>query len=601
MTRWHVDVISPDSAGTLHGLLRERIRRTPKALACRFFDLHKNRWEDLDWQTLGQRIGQWRAALASEPLAHGDRVAVMMRNCPEWVMFEQAALSLGLVVVPLFTNDRADNVLFILQEAGVKILLIENDEQWQTVHDVAGHFPEDLKVLALEGVKAEDGRVQTAAQWLDSAEPAAGDRTVDVVSDDLATIIYTSGTTGRPKGVMLSHANVLWNAYAGVGGITVYREDLFLSFLPLSHALERTVGYYIPIMTGAGIAYARSVQHLADDLVQLRPTILVSVPRIFERIHSALQAQLEHKPAVARALFGAAVSVGWQRFQRLQKRGSWHLGELLWPLLHRLVARKILDKLGGRLRLSVCGGAPLAQSVARVFLALEVPIFQGYGLTEASPIISVNRLGDNVPDSIGVTLPGIETRIDERGELLTRSPCVMRGYWNNPAATAEVIDADGWLHTGDLARQEGQHLFITGRLKDIIVMANGEKVPPADMEMAIVMDPLFEQVVVIGEGRPYLTAIAVVNAEQWGRLAGELGVAPDDRATLSAPRVLDAALARISAAIHEFPGYARIKRITLTLEQWTVENGLATPTLKVKRQKVLERFTADVAAMYEGH
>jgi long-chain acyl-CoA synthetase len=414
----------------------------------------------------------------------------------------------------------------------------------------------------------------------------------------LASIIYTSGTTGRPKGVMLSHHNMLSVAHAGLTVVDCYQEDIFLSFLPLSHTLERTAGYYLPMMAGATVVYARSVAQLADDLLIVRPTAMIVVPRIFERIYGRIKVQLEERPVVARWLFGRAISVGWKRFLRQQGRGGWRPSLLSWPLLDRLVAGKIISRLGGRLRIAISGGAPLAPEIARAFISLGLPIVQGYGLTETSPVVSVNPLEDNEPQSVGLPLRGIDVKIGENEELLVKSPGVMLGYWNNHAATARMIDSDGWLHTGDQAKIENGHIYITGRLKDILVLSNGEKVPPLDMELAILLDPLFEQVMVVGEGRPHLSALVVLNADFWPGLAQDCGLDPLDPGALSNPKLTSAVLARIKAAIHDFPGYAKIRKVALLLEPWTVDNGLLTPTLKAKRPKILERYAEQIDSIY---
>jgi long-chain acyl-CoA synthetase len=407
--------------------------------------------------------------------------------------------------------------------------------------------------------------------------------------------VYTSGTTGRPKGVMLSHANLLANAQSVMQAVQAYREDVFLSFLPLSHAFERTVGYYVPMMAGSTVAYARSVLHLAEDLPVVRPTVLVSVPRIYERAHARIAMDLA-KRRFARALFDATVDVGWRR----AAGGGAGLGAALaWPVLRRLVARRVLERFGGRVRIAVSGGAPLAPSLARVFIGLGLPVLQGYGLSEAAPVVTGNRLDDNVADSVGPALPGVEVRLGAGHELLVRGPNVMLGYWNRPDATREAIDAEGWLHTGDKARIENGRVYIVGRLKEIIVLSSAEKVAPADLELAITGDPHFEQAMVIGEGRAYLVVLAVLSAENWPGFARAAGLEPGDPNALAAPAVVNAALARIERQLARFPSYARIRRVWLTLDPWTVENGLITPTLKLKRAELERRFAAEIAHLYE--
>ena len=554
----------------------------------------------MTWAQARDQTARWQAALMREGLVAGDRVGIMLRNCPQWVLFDQAALSLGLVVVPLYTEDRQDSVAYIINDAGVKVLLFENAEQWQALRSVCAQLPCIQRMISLDRVAGHNEvRLQCVEEWL--PEHAVFDKQVRG-RDALATIMYTSGTTGRPKGVMLSHRNILFDAHAALVTCPIAGTDTMLSFLPLSHAFERTVGYYICVMAGVTVAYARSVQLLSEDLQIIRPTILVSVPRIFERVYGAISAKLEEASPLRRKLFALAVNVGWRRFEHEQERAGWHLSLLLWPLLNHLVASKVMARLGGRLRLTLCGGAALQPEISRVFIALGLPILQGYGLTETSPIVCANRLNSNFPSSVGLPLPGVEVRIGEQGALLVKGQNVMLGYWNNAEATRAMIDADGWLNSGDIASiSESGHITITGRLKEIIVMSNGEKISPADMEQAILRDRLFELVMVYGEGRPYLTALAVVNAAGWAHLAQEAGVRADMPESLHDPRIEQQALQRIADQIKEFPGYAKINRVLLLTEPWSVDNGLLTPTLKVKRGSVVKHFAKEIEQLYQGH
>jgi long-chain acyl-CoA synthetase len=594
------DVVGPEAAGTLAGLFRERVRRTPKRVAYRQYDRATDQWTDMTWSEMASEVARWQAAMLKEALEPGDRVAIMLHNCREWVMFEQAALGCGLVVVPLYTEDRPENVAYILQNAGVKLLFIEGEHQWNellTVRDELGFL---TRIVTMQPVKsALDSRLTAVTEWV-SSESAELIRH-DSAPDKLATIVYTSGTTGRPKGVMLSHDNILNNAYASQKLCAIYLEDLFLSFLPLSHTFERTIGYYLPMMAGASVAYNRSIPELADDLLIVRPTILISVPRIFERVYNKIYAQLQEKPPAARKLFEMTVKIGWARFERAQGRGNWNPSMLLWPLLERLVAGKIMAKLGGRMRIAVCGGAPLSEGVARLFVGLGLRLLQGYGLTETSPVIAANPPDDNQPASVGVPLPGVEVKVGENQELLVRGHGIMLGYWDNPKATAEMIDDEGWLHTGDKVRIEDNHIYITGRLKEILVLATGEKVPPADMEMAIAMDPLFEQVMVVGDNRPYLSALVVLNQEMWAEEAKRLGVVADDPEVLNDSHVGAAMLERLVGRITAFPGYAQIRHVTCLRYPWTIDEGLITPTMKLRRRRILERFSNVIDEMYSGH
>jgi long-chain acyl-CoA synthetase len=601
MTGGAENKIPANVAGTLAGLFRERVKRTPDKVAYRQFDTNTGQWHDSSWAEMGAEVARWQAAMATEGLQHGDRVAILMRNCKEWVTFDQAALGCGFVVVPLYTDDRPENTAYIINNSGAKILFLQGEDQWQGILEVLDQLEGLVRILTLEpvAIPTHEARIRTIAEW--ACEPGGELRTDDGDPGELATIVYTSGTTGRPKGVMLSHSNILLNSDSALDIVQMLPQDLLISFLPLSHTFERTVGYYIPMMVGATIAYARSIPELAEDLQTIRPTLMISVPRIYERVYNKIQAGLAEKSPLATKLFNLAVDTGWKRFLHRQGRGSWHPTFLLWPLLNKLVAGKIMAKLGGNMHLAASGGAPLPTPIAKVFIGLGLNLIQGYGLTETSPILTANPEDDNDPSSVGVPLRGLELRVGDNEELLARGPSIMLGYWDNPEATTAVIDADGWFHTGDKARIENNHVYITGRLKEILVLANGEKVPPADMEMAIALDPLFEQVMVIGDARPFLTVVTVLNPEQWEGYARGMKLDPDDPATLLNPDLQQALCEKLSDHLSEFPGFAQVRGITCTLDPWTIDNGLITPTMKLKRNRIMEHFAADIDRMYAGH
>ncbi len=591
--------ISPEQAVTLDGLFHERARHTPQAIAYRYFDDRLGAWHSLTWAQMTVEIARWQTALLRENLQPGDRVAIMLKNSPAWIMFDQAALGLGLVTVPLFTADRPDNVAYVLQDSGAKLLLVAGAEHWQQI-ELALTESALQCVICLQPFAASDTRLQSLDSWLAQRGGDFERRQLD--PEQLASIVYTSGTTGRPKGVMLSHRNILRNAWDSLQTFEVRSSDVFFSFLPLSHMLERTAGYYIPVMAGATVGFARSFQQLQEDLGIVRPTLLISVPRIYERIYSALRIKLQKGRPMARRLFDFAVRVGYSRFEHAQGRGTWQPSHLLWPLLYWLVGRKLMARLGGRLRMALSGGAALSPEISRVFIGLGLPILQGYGLTEAGPVVSVNRAEQNLPASVGPAIPGVSIRLDDKGVLQVKSPGVMQGYWRNEEATRAIFTVDGWLDTGDIARiDEHGHISLVGRVKEIIVMSNGEKVPPGDLEAAILQDPLFDQMMVVGEGQPYLSALVVVNREQW-----EATPMARDEAE-SWPEVLESkagqqfALGRIARQIRDFPGYTRIRRVALLSMPWTIENGLLTPTLKIKRNLVLERYQQEYRKLYDGY
>ncbi|MDP2152975.1 MAG: long-chain fatty acid--CoA ligase [Methylotenera sp.] len=602
-----VDYISPEAVFTLDGLFHERVKRSPDGIAYRYFDEQTGEWCELTWLAAMQEVVRWQQALMREGLAVGDRVAIMLKNCPAWVAFDQAALGLGLVTVPLYVSDRPENVAHVLQDSEAKLLLVHSTDDWHPIRELDVNLSSIQRVVSYKTPpeSGNDSRIKGVDEWLLSSSFGEFQHLV-ADADALATIVYTSGTTGKSKGVMLTHGNIMQNAWGSLVVFTVYPHDVFLSFLPLSHALERMAGYCLPIMSGASVAFARSVQQLQEDLASVRPTIIVTVPRIFERIQLALRSKLEKSPAYARCLFEWAVTVGYSRFEYEQGRGRWRWCHLFWPILKKLVASKLQARLGGRLRLAVAGGAALSADSARTFIGLGVPIAQGYGLTETSPVISVNHAENNVPTSVGHVLQGVQVRLGESDGLEVRGPNVMQGYWNNKEANEAIFTDDGWLKTGDVAKIDATgRITITGRIKEIIVLSNGEKVPPADIEAAILRDTLFEQVMLVGEGKPYLGLLAVVNHTQWQELANEHHLSsswlpsawPD---ALNNRQANTFALSRVAAQMKAFPGYAKVRKIALLHEAWTVENGLLTPTLKIKRHLILQQHQAQYEQLYEN-
>jgi long-chain acyl-CoA synthetase len=594
-------VITPEEAITLDGLFWERVRRNPHQIAYEDFNVEHKNWRQYTWEHMGYEVRRWQKALEGEGLKPGDRVALMLRNSPQWVLCDQAALGLGLVVVPLYMGDRADNVAYVLKDCACRMLFLTDLPAWQSLDSVRESLSDLQKIITIEPLppsfSPKEARVTDLSAWLPQTPRSQGARSNE--GHALATLIYTSGTTGRPKGVMLSHRNILTNAAAGLATLEVGPEDVFLSFLPLSHAFERTCGYYLTMMGGVKVAYARSIAHLLDDLKACRPTILICVPRFYERIRSSIRARLDSAPFFKRWLFEWTVKVGWEWFEWQQKRGPWRMGFITLPGLRRWVSRPVLSRFGGRIRAVVSGGAALPEAVSRFFIGIGLPMIQGYGLTETSPMVCANTSHNNIPESVGQVLEGVEVKIGANQALLIKGPNVMIGYWNNEAATRAMVDEEGWLHSGDRARIGASgHVYITGRIKEIIVLSNGEKMPPGDMEQAILGDPLFDQVMIVGEAKPYLCALVVLNSSEWTRLLNERrwssGMLPASM-SLEAQRFV---LQRISAQLKAFPSYAQIRQLIVCPEAWTVENDLLTPTLKIKRQNVSALFATQIEALY---
>ena len=523
------------------------------------------RWRDVTVGELAAQIARWQAAFLREGYAPGERIAVCVRNGVSWVAIDVAALGLGLVVVPLYVDDNADNAAWCASTAEARLLIVENSRLAAALRNVATATLPPLCVL-----RPDPDEPGTRAESFLSV--AAGDVDVREYADDaLATICFTSGTAGRPKGVMLSHGNIIANVRQCQATHMARADDRFLSILPLSHMFERTGGYYLPLSLGAVVVYARGTAQIAEDLASQRPTVMFAVPRIFERFYARIEQALTESP-LNKWMFDACAARG----ARIAAKQGTLADRLLLPALRALVARPILARMGGHLRFSVVGGAALDPELARTFIGLGLPLLQGYGMTEASPVIAVNREGDDDPESVGPPLPGVEVKLADNGELLARGPNVMRGYWRNEEATRAAIDTEGWLHTGDLAEIRAGKIVIRGRAKDIFVMSNGEKLPPQEVELAILHDSVFEQVMLIGDGRPYVVLLAVTRE--------------GDEKTL---------VKRANARLASFPRWARVRHVIATPEAWSVENGLLTPTLKLKRPLLVARFKERIEQAYQ--
>ena len=609
---------APDFARveTLPQLLAYRVAHTPDAQAYRAFDPTTHDWVHLTWKQAAQRVAQWAQAMVATQLPTAARVAILLPNGLNAMCADQSTLATGCVPVPLHAIDNPGSIAYILADCEASMLIVGQAEHWENIRAIGTEFPALRAVVIVDedgadsacAASADGPAVGTLAQWLASAPRAAElPAPTPPGPEDLAALVYTSGTTGKPKGVMLTHRNVVSDVKAVLERIAPTVDDVFLSFLPLSHTFERTGGYYLPIAAGSCVAYARSVPLLAEDLKTVRPTVLVSVPRIYERVHAKLLEKLSPTPWKMQ-LYEAAQNKGWARFCVAQglpapqaddnKAAGW-MAALPWPLLQALVAKPLLAQFGGRVRVAVSGGAPLSPTIAKCFLGLGLNLVQGYGMTETAPVVSANSPDDNDPACVGRALPGVEVRIGDNRELQVRGPIVMKGYWNRPEDTAKILSADGWLGTGDQAEIINGRIYIRGRIKEIIVTSTGEKVPPGDLELAVLADPALEQAFVVGENRPFIACVAVIKHDEWQRLAADLGLNPQEATSLHHPSVQRAVLARIEKNTASFPRYAVPRAVHLTLEPWTIENTFMTPTLKLKRNNLMLHFAQAIEGMYQ--
>ncbi|MDQ6988315.1 MAG: long-chain fatty acid--CoA ligase [Mariprofundaceae bacterium] len=554
-------------------------------------------WKTLNRITIQQRVLRVAAWLESKGVKTGDRVGILGHNSVEWFIADLAILRIGGVTVPAYFTDPAEAVQYVFTDAGCSLLLVEPGEQHDKIKDMA------QLILPLRGSDKADELGKTIPSDA-HLELVSRDDRWDVgpqqptpTRQDLATLIYTSGTTGHPKGVMLSHGNLLANVASGLGAVPILDTDKFLSFLPVSHAFERTIGHFLPLASGAEIAYAEDVTTLLRDMPEARPTIMISVPRLYEKIYAGVQAKLAQGSLFKRFLFNTAQNIGLKVFQ---KQPLSALEKVLYPLLDSVVNAKLRAKMGGNLRLFISGGASLNPSIAKFLLAANITVLPGYGLTEASPVLCVNPESDIRPESVGPALPGVTLKVADDGELLAKSASIMSGYWQKDEATAEVIDADGWLHTGDIVvLDDDGYVRIVDRKKEIMVLSNGENVPPAIVEQHLTHDPCILQALVIGEQRPYLSALLVLEpstlAIKWMR--DHQSALPTD--WLEHPDVQTWLQQRLQHCTHDLPSYQQIKRFTLLDKEWTQNNGFLTPTMKVKRRAISSAYADMVENMYD--
>lgn len=572
------------------------------------WDAEKKDWKSLTWSEFGADVARWKRALAAENLPRGARVSILIPNSIDAARCDMAVLGRDLTPVPLHAVDTPKSSAFIMNDSESSLLFINKALRWNAITSAESSFPSLKKVVILDDdlTNTEHSPVPVVGltEWLKGGDALVSCEEQVPTPESLAAIVYTSGTTGKSKGVMLSHRAIVTNVLDCHKTLNIRTEDEFLSILPFSHTFERTFGYYLPMLRGAHVAFSRSVMHIAEELKSIRPTVFISVPRIYERFQTRVEEQFHKKGDFSQIMLNTAVNFGWRRFCRENKLpvenipNSW-LEPFIGPYLDAKIAQPVRDIFGGRLRIGVVGGAALSKKMGRFFCGLGLPLFQGYGLTETSPVICVNVPGFNNPETCGQTLPSVEVRLGDHEELQVKAPSVMLGYWKRPDATAEAFTSDGWFRTGDQADLSDPHgIRICGRIKEIIVTSTGEKMAPGDLQLAIQHDPLFEQAMVVGEARPFVTCLVVLNKELWAQFAAEHKFDPEDLRNLERRDIRLAVLKRIKKTCAGFPQYAVPRNVGLLLEPWTVENGCLTVTMKLKRKVVAERYPELIESLY---
>ena len=564
-------------------------------------------WREISTEDFVSTVRSLVLGLESLGIRKGDRVAILSENRPEWTAFDHALLNLGAISVPIYPSLQVDQVRFILDNSQARALIVSGMTQLEKVRPALPSLPDLARVIAMEAPTGASegvlpwGAVIQAGEAIHRSDPGRFEALRAGVSpEDLASILYTSGTTGEPKGVMLTHRNLASNVNATLGLIPFSQADSTLSFLPLTHVLERMVEFAY-LSAGASIAYAESFEAVAQNLAEIRPTVAASVPRLFDKVHDRVISMAGASPLPRRLIFALALSVGRKRARAmLEGKPVPLVARLLHPLTDHLVFSRIRERMGGRIRFFISGGAPLAVRSAEFFYAAGVRVLEGYGLTETSPVVAVNTLERTRLGTVGPVVPGVEVRIAEDGEILVRGPNVMKGYFRNEEATREVMK-DGWLLTGDIGHlDEDGFLKITDRKKELLKTSGGKLVAPQPLENLLKTDRFISQAVVVGNRRQFISALVVPDFGWMESYARHKQIPFKDAAELMAnPRVLNLYRRRIEAKMQGLPSYETVKKFRLLPRELSMEGGEITPTLKIKRRVVEEKYADLIESMYK--
>jgi long-chain acyl-CoA synthetase len=560
-------------------------------------------YQPISTAELVDRVRRLSKALLELGVERGDRVALMSENGPHWPTVDFATLCAGAVLVPVYPTLLPDQASYIAGNCGAKVVVAETAAHLEGFLANIDKLPDVRHFVLIKG-ESSDPRVITLDKLIekgagaDAAEFEARARAVQ--PDDLATFIYTSGTTGTPKGVMLTHRNIASNVSSGLSVLGLDRKFVVLSFLPLSHSFERTVDYCY-FLEGCTIAYAESVALVSQNMAEVKPHVFVSVPRVYEKVYSKVQEGVAAGSPIKQKLFAWAVGVGRAALpHRLKRRKPPGFLGIQLGLADKLVFSKIKARLGGRFEFAISGGAPLARDIAEFFWGAGLPIYEGYGLSETSPVISVNTRENVKMGAVGQPLPGIEVRIAEDGEILSKGPNIMKGYWGMEKETAEVIDAEGWFHTGDIGEVDSEgFLRITDRKKELIINAYGKNVAPAPIENALKGSRFIGQAVVIGDRRKFLAALLVPDFEALKPWAEKQGIGVADNGKLIAePKVRELIGKEVTAVNANLAGFEKIVAWELLPNEFTLETGEITPTLKVKRRVINQKYGNVIDRLY---
>jgi long-chain acyl-CoA synthetase len=562
-------------------------------------------WATTSWSSYCEQVRSAARALLALGVPAGGRICVLGFNRPEWVTVDVAAMAVGAVPTGIYTTCSSEEVVYIVRHSEASVVVLEDASQWDKIAGERDNLPQLEHVVMMDGAEAiDDERVMSWPTFVDRANDVDASeldaRLAALEPTDLGTLIYTSGTTGPPKAVMLSHHNLAWTALAAVDLFTVTNRDSMLSYLPLAHIAEQVFSIHAPAASGMQIYFAESFDKVAENLKQAQPTIVFGVPRVWEKFHAAVSGKL------AEASGAKARMIAWARVVGSRNNAAKNDGQkpgvalrLQYRLANRLIFSKLKPRLGlGRARLCVSGGAAISKEILEFFTGLDVVIREVYGQSEDTGPTSFNRFGRTRYGTVGPVFPGLEVRIAEDGEILVRGPSVFTGYLKDPDATADVLDADGWLHSGDLGALDDEgFLRITGRKKEIIITAGGKNIAPKNIEDALKELPLVSQAVVIGEQRRYLAALLTLDPEATASFATGRGI---DEAGVIGSEALQVELqAGVDEVNSHFGQVEHIRRFAVLPEEFSIEGGELTPTMKIKRRVINDKYAAQLEALYD--
>ncbi len=566
-------------------------------------------WRATSYKQWGEQVENAALGLKEKGIKRGDKAAILSENRPEWVIADISILCLGGSSVPVYPTLEPMQIRYILNHCEAALIFVENEDQLKKILEVRADLPH-LKYIIVsdsydDSLKSEG--VLMLDEIIESGKKNRGKKSGDlkksmnaIDEDDLASIVYTSGTTGIPKGVMLTHKNFMSNVHAALQVLKITSEDTFLSFLPLSHVFERMAGYYTTISVGSTICYAESIAAVPQNLQEIAPTIIVSVPRIYEKMYSKVLENIESEAALKRNLFEWALGVGKKRLKLKSEGRSEIFNEAAFMLADKLVFSKVKQKLGGNLRFSVSGGAPLERRIAEFFGAMGITIVEGYGLTETSPVTNVNRLDDIRFGTVGPALPGVEIKILDDGEILIKGPNVMKGYFKDEQSTKEAFTEDGWFKTGDIGFIKDGFLTITDRKKELIVTSGGKNVAPQPIENLLKSSQLVSQVMCVGDKKKFVGALIVPNFDYLEEWAAKNNIAASNREKLvEHPEVLKLYQSQMDELMKDLPKYEKVKKFVLVPKEWTQENKELTPTLKLMRKNIQKHYEDQIEKIYQ--